>query len=596
MNDNHLVRSLALVIFLFIGFITNAQNQALDLSGAGNEVNVNYDLLTTGFTVEQWVYFPNSITQNTSLINQTVSNTARPLDAYVTSTGQVSFWIGDDVSSLEGLSGVGAITANTWHHVAIVYDPSSTGTEGQLYLDGSPTPAATVSYNVGTATNDNQVRIGRRADGLEGDDIYFDEVRIWNSPRSGAQISANYDTNLDPATTGLDVYLKFDSGLGLQDFASGNGDQSGTIAAGSVAYTPGVSLQNNALNFDGTDDVVDLGSVAQFNIGTSFTFEAWINLDSYPSSLNAMVFNKWQSGLEDKIMAITPSGSILFSLFGTSVNVTSPSSVPLSQWVHIAASYDGVNANIYINGALDASAAASGDVGDGTGTLYLGGNAERSPAEFEYLDGSLDEVRFWNIARTQAEIHANAYSSVSPSGALTAYYDFNINSASGDNTGATNLYDAGGTGLDGTLSGPFSLIGSTSNWVTSNAWDNDVFAPLFDVGFPSVSDITENSFDITSSANEGGLVYGVVLLDGAPAPSSAEVKAGTGQGGSPAQTFFNFGTNSTANDVGGDLFHGTAYDVYLVAEDFEPNTQLIPTQLDVTTLGTLNNTRIRWSR
>ena len=72
---------LALVtLILFLGFTGNAQNQAIDLTGAGNEINVTYDLSTgPGFTVEQWIYIP-TISAGASLVNQSSSNLAAPLD------------------------------------------------------------------------------------------------------------------------------------------------------------------------------------------------------------------------------------------------------------------------------------------------------------------------------------------------------------------------------------------------------------------------------------------------------------------------------------------------------------------------------------
>lgn len=569
---------------LILSFSSLAQNQALDLSGTLNEINVTYDLNTSGFTVEQWVYFP-TLSTGGSLVNQTSGNLAAPLDIYVQGDGTINLWTGDGTTTTNQISGA-VITQATWHHVAVVYDPADVGNERKLYVDGNSTPVLTGASPA--LLNIGPVRIGRRDDDFEGDDAYFDEVRIWNIPRTGPQIAADYNTTINHNTAGLDVYLKFENSL--QDLAPGNGDQSGAIVAGSIGYVQGAPLQNNALSFDGTDDLVNLGSVAQFNIGTTFTFETWINLDSYPASFNAMVFNKWQSGLEDKIVAITPSGNVLFNLFGTSVNVTSPSSVPLSQWVHIAATYDGANANIYINGALDISAAASGDAGDGAGSMYLGGNGDgRSPTEFEYLDGSLDEVRFWNVPRTQNEIHTSAYTAVPPSGALTAYYDFDLYVASGDNSGAVNLYDAGGNVLDGTLTGPFALIGSTSNWVTSTAWDNDVFAPLLSNHI--FNNVTDTEINIDIEVNEvADLFY--VITESAAAPTSTQVIAGDDENGLPASfsnSYGALGPGVITRNISG-LNAGTSYYIYWVARD--PDSNLSAVYQDSFTTDALANSAL----
>ena len=214
----------------------------------------------------------------------------------------------------------------------------------------------------------------------------------------------------------------------------------------------------NALNFDGIDDIVGLGNDASFNIGTSFSFETWVRVESLPVGKNALIFNKWQSGLEDKILAISPTGNVVFSLFNI-FSLNSISAVPLDTWVHLAVTYDGSDARIFIDGTEDASMAASGDVADGTGSMYLGGNGDGRPTgEFAYLDGTLEEARFWNVARTATEIIGNLTNTIESSPGLVSYYDFN-------NSGNTSLIDRVGSN-NGTLSN-FDFASTSSDWIAS---------------------------------------------------------------------------------------------------------------------------------
>ena len=72
-------------------------------------------------------------------------------------------------------------------------------------------------------------------------------------------------------------------------------------------------------------------------------------------------------------------------------------------WTHVAVSYDGTTASFYING----EAAGSQTVGFSTvkdNDLHVGGTASGN-----FLDGSLDEVRLWSVARTQQQIRDNLY-------------------------------------------------------------------------------------------------------------------------------------------------------------------------------------------
>ena len=119
---------------------------------------------------------------------------------------------------------------------------------------------------------------------------------------------------------------------------------------------------------------------------------------------------------------------------------------------------------------------------------------------------------------------------------------------------------------------------------------NDVTAPLFEDSTPSSASIASTSFTLNTDIDEAGTIYYVVVADGATAPTSAEVKAGTGNSGSGQVTSANVaistGSFTNAFSVTG-LTSETAYDVYVVVEDDEgtPNLQASPTKIDITTIN-----------
>ena len=83
------------------------------------------------------------------------------------------------------------------------------------------------------------------------------------------------------------------------------------------------------------------------------------------------------------------------------------------------------------------------------------------------IDAVIDEVRIWNIARTESEINNNISSELSlPQTGLVAYYKFNQGISGGNNSTETNLTDETGDN-NGTLS-DFALNGTNSNWVTES--------------------------------------------------------------------------------------------------------------------------------
>ncbi len=77
--------------------------------------------------------------------------------------------------------------------------------------------------------------------------------------------------------------------------------------------------------------------------------------------------------------------------------------IPLNQWTHVAAVSTGTTVRHYINGELVMEVASGGSPTTSGSELRIGSDVswERSPA------GSLDEVRLWNVARTQAQIRAS---------------------------------------------------------------------------------------------------------------------------------------------------------------------------------------------
>lgn len=116
--------------------------------------------------------------------------------------------------------------------------------------------------------------------------------------------------------------------------------------------------------------------------------------------------------------------------------------------------------------------------------------------------------------------------------------------------------------------------------------DFGAIAPLFTTA-PAADNVQATSMDITGQLNQNGTVYVVWLADGAAAPTSAEVKAGTASGGGAAVAAANSTDTGSGFTVssGATLTTATAYDVYVVAEDADttPDLQASPTLVEQTT-------------
>jgi hypothetical protein len=133
-------------------------------------------------------------------------------------------------------------------------------------------------------------------------------------------------------------------------------------------------------------------------------------------------------------------------------------------WHHVAVTYNHsatTKFTLYIDGAVEASGNTTVPVNtSATGGFQIG----RRNDGINFFDGIIDEVRVWNVVRTQAEIQAamNSEFCAIPAG-LVAYYKFNQGVAGAANAGITTATNAVGSN-NGTLNA-FALAGSTSNWV-----------------------------------------------------------------------------------------------------------------------------------
>jgi hypothetical protein len=89
--------------------------------------------------------------------------------------------------------------------------------------------------------------------------------------------------------------------------------------------------------------------------------------------------------------------------------VSGSSATPVNTWVHLAATYDGANLRLFMNGTQVGTRALTGSIRASTGVLRIGGNNIWS----EWFAGLIDEVRIYNRALTAAEIQTDMTTPIS---------------------------------------------------------------------------------------------------------------------------------------------------------------------------------------
>ena len=221
------------------------------------------------------------------------------------------------------------------------------------------------------------------------------------------------------------------------------------------------SFSQNAINFDGTNDLIQT-TYSGVTGSADRTFEAWIKRSS--SSTNLCILDYGLNAVYSRnTFYVSGSGSLGFISGGANMGSGS-NTVPVGVWTHVAFVLNSGIGTLYINGAVVGSSNISNVNTPTTGTnLRIGNRVTGGNIRFK---GSVDEVRVWNVARTQAEIAANMnVEFCSAPTSLKAYYKMNHGIAGGANTSVTTATDYSGGGFTGTLSN-FALTGTASNWVT----------------------------------------------------------------------------------------------------------------------------------
>jgi len=225
---------------------------------------------------------------------------------------------------------------------------------------------------------------------------------------------------------------------------------SGTLTCSGDFTTSGGLLGASALTFDGTDDQVVIADNNSLDFTTALTMECWVKTTDAEGT-----FVVKQGGY---YRIETKGGKANFLIFtGSNKSVTGTSTVNDGKWHHIAATYDQTNMKIYVDGKLENTLAETGTITTSSTQLILG-----SELNGTYYTGSLDEIRLFNVAKTEAQIRADMFQggTLASSTGLVARYKCD------EGTG-TSLEDSSSNTNTGTLSSAFWAGAGTFTYGTS---------------------------------------------------------------------------------------------------------------------------------
>lgn len=369
-------------------------NGSTDYVNMGNVLNMGTD----DWSISLWVN-PTTLTGRDTLVAKAGADSLPGYQLYLESN---KLRVRYQTSAGGGVigSGAGNITTGSWYFLTVTFDR-----DGSLkkYINGILHESNDISmYNADLTTSD-ELHFGDLP-GFSGSynfDGQIDDVRIYNKARSADQIRRDYETG-PPSVS----HWKMDdnvSGAG-QTIKDNTGTNNGTTYGSNIDCTKD-GKYGKGCKFDGSSDYVGVASSDSLNPDY---IPVEVNVYAHSWSGRRVIINKpfnthsypfYQYYLYKEL-----TGKLTFWIVTTTGTIIADVSNPLStnRWYHLAATYDGTWARIYVDGVQVA-------VNSGTPGVLNKYNTNLNFGRFvnlsqDWFDGILDNVKIYNYVRTPKQI------------------------------------------------------------------------------------------------------------------------------------------------------------------------------------------------
>ena len=208
-----------------------------------------------------------------------------------------------------------------------------------------------------------------------------------------------------------------------------------------------VWAQNKALSLDGRGDYVEVPHSKSLDITDKITMEAWIF--PVPNLFDTGIIGKRTGGNKGGYVMQWREGKVESWLWINAdwqgIRGTQSISPEVNQWHHVVCTYDGKEMRQFVDGKLDYRLPVSGSIGSVNAALTIGKSFVPS------IRDKVDEIRIWNVARTEAEIQATINSTLTGNEqGLVGYWNFDDGTAK----------DLTANGNDGAFKGDAKVVDS----------------------------------------------------------------------------------------------------------------------------------------
>lgn len=392
--------------------------------------------ITRSLTVSAWIR-PESITASTHF--DIMGKWDGSNESYLLSQYGDEFRFYLDSSSNYVESSNADLATSLWYHVLATYN-ADTAT-ATIYLNGkelSTTTTGTIPSSIGDDAG--RFHIGAEDSSTSATNFYdgiLDDLRFYSRAFNTTDVQKMFDWAPGPV-----LYYDFNENTGTSTVSDRSGNGITGTMTGSMAnddWVPGKI--GSALEFDGTNDNVQVADTALLDIVGPMTISMWVKPFTMNSPQNEGLLTKSsnETGFSNQrsyTLQITEPGTDKFNFTissdGTSAtnSTLDSATIPVENtWYHVTATYlPGVYQRIYVNGVLDAEKTASvpSTIFNSTAPFRLANQFLLNSGGDYYFDGVIDEVRMYNYVRSSGQIvedmNSGHPSGGSPEGTQVLHY------------------------------------------------------------------------------------------------------------------------------------------------------------------------------
>ena len=187
---------------------------------------------------------------------------------------------------------------------------------------------------------------------------------------------------------GLVAHYEFEG-----EFCDSSGNELHGIPLGDAAIVFDEERDSDVLVLDGAGDTVMLGSDPLFDWTGAFSAAFWMKVEAWQESWDTVLKKESVFSFERN----QASEELAFyhwpNFHSTTVGVAA------NGWHHIAATFDGLEQNTYLDGKLVSTVENTGEMNINSDPVYIGSNGSS-----RYFNGLVDDVQIYDVALSAEEI------------------------------------------------------------------------------------------------------------------------------------------------------------------------------------------------